>query len=305
MNFDDIIKKWNYSEEFGDFLREVYNEFVLYFGKENELVIYGAFSNTEIVLCNNIYDLLVERKMLGQEGLVKAGDYKRASGVCATDEDIIFDEATETYKIVGTKRLVGLRDFDINSVSNKATAVHEIGHMIKNYFEGVKIEGNRLITRDGLQKTIYELSNKDGVVSKKLLKEEGVGLEEGLNALLEMIIARKLYDPDYKIIGYGTVCAMASVLYDLESIRGAILSSQMKDNKDFIDSLGDDYGKIAEVFDKAYSLNLKMYADLFASDQVKKTNKAELQKVIDEFKSIMKPIYYKERRNNSARDSRS
>ncbi len=306
MNFDDIIQKWNYSKEFGAFLKEIYKEFVLHFGEDKEPIIFEAFKDTEIVLCDNIYDLLIERGLLEQsEGIVKDGDYRRASGVYSANEEIAFDEETKTYKIIGIKRLVGLRDFDINVVSCKATAAHELGHMIKNYFEGAKIIGDILITRFGLMVSTYKLSYENGKVNKTLIKEEAVGLEEGLNSLLEMIIVRKLYDADYKVRGYGTVCAMASVLSNLESIRNLILNSQICDNRDFANALGDNYEKIAKLLDEAYLLDLKMYADIFASDEVKKENTREHQRVIEEFKTIIRPLYYKERGEISARDSRS
>lgn len=76
-NFEEIIKKYNYDEEFSKLLYQIYSEIVSYYG--NEEIVYNAFLNVEIRSVPSIYDYLSENDMLENDNtLITESEKKKA-----------------------------------------------------------------------------------------------------------------------------------------------------------------------------------------------------------------------------------
>lgn len=281
-DFNNIIKKYNYDKEFSVFLYEVYNNLVSYYG--NEDIIYNAFLNTKIINTSNIYDYLKENAMIDQDTLVTEKDLKRSSGIYTSKPLIV--SSNNKYKITEIKRVVLVKDFDINSTHKKATLIHELCHMIKSYEEEYIIKDNILLNRSGLIERYYKLNNKDNIVQMELIREKGVGLEEGLTTLSEEILTRNIVDKDYKQKGYGAVYILAKNLN--EHLNESLVKyASVHHDKDLLyNSFGIDYQELENLSDIVYKLNLKMYSLVFEPEEID-TIKKIIIKIIEDYKTVL------------------
>jgi len=128
-----------------------------------------------------------------------------------------------------------------------------------------------------------------------LISEEGVGLEEGFNSLLEEDIMNKYYNQSYKATGYGGVRESARLLLNVVPLED-ILSKELYKEK--IDS--ELFNKIKIVFDKIYKCDLDLFKYVFDKVKYNETIDEEKKILIEEYKPL-----YKELKEYYARVSRS
>ena len=188
--FKKIIEKYNYNKKFGKLLYQIYLELIKYYGNEN--IVYHAFLDTEIISVPDIYEYLLKNDMLEELQSQTEEDLRRSTGINVSNSNIIEEEGK--FKIVSIKRKVLIREFEIYYNYKIAYLIHELCHMVKNYYEEYKINGNILIRNSGLIKTEFKLKNKNGKIRKRLISEHGVGLEEGFTMLAEACIMRNIID---------------------------------------------------------------------------------------------------------------
>ena len=193
--------------------------------------------------------------------------------------------------------------------------IHELGHAIKSYVNEYRIEGNFLYSRSGLIETkeLLTYDHETKTVTKKLISEKSVGIEEGLNSDLEEQITKKLYDPDYKVVGYGIVKTLAKNFQDKEMtplIKEAELTGEREKFITYLEGrFGEGfYEKIDIILDKAYALGLKELSLLFqeekrkiVSEEIKKLIIEEYNPLLDKMEEIDKEK--KNARNSGSRDS--
>lgn len=292
MKFENIINKYGYTEEFNKFLKEIYYELVKEFGQEE--IIYEALLNTPIVSVDNVYEYLKDNNLLDEsDTLVEEGDLRRSSGVFHSKPAINYN-IDNTYKIVNINRVVAVVNFDLNNDSSKATLIHELCHLVKAYNNEYVIDNNMLLSRNGLVEQTYELSFDGTKVSTKLVKEIGVGLEEGLTSVSEENIAQKIVNPEYKSSGYGVVNSIAKNLLSIPNMREILVSAEMyHDKSELYNTLGSDYNSLEELADRIYKLNLIMFSQAFEPDKMELTKQELITLLNTEYKELV------ERMNNN------
>ena len=284
MYFDNIVKKYGYNEKFSEFLKQVYDELVIYY--KSEELVYEALLNTEIVNINNVYTYLKENGLLESDNtIVTEDDMKRSSGICHSLPEIVYNKVTNTYEFAYIKRVVGVTNLDLTSTSSKATLIHEICHLVKSYYNEYIIEGNILISHSGLIETYYELSFDGEKIVKKLVKEVGVGLEEGLTSVAEEDIIRKTVDSEYKSSGYGAVNDIARNLLISPEIKEALINAEVYHNKSELFELlnNTNYQALENLSDRIYKLNLEMFATIMDFDK--------MNEIAEQMKKILKEEY--------------
>ncbi|MBQ8901875.1 MAG: hypothetical protein IJY87_02265 [Bacilli bacterium] len=272
MKFEKIVQRHSYDIVFSSFLKDVYYELVKYF--KNEEIVFEALFNTKIVSVENVYDYMKDNDLLEDyDTLVTNSDMKRSSGVCQSIPEIIYNPQTNTYNIVNVKRSVAVVNLDLSRTHSKATLIHELCHLIKSYYNEYTIEGNILISHSGLIESHYELSFDGTKVTKKLIKEIGVGLEEGLTSVDEEEITRNIVDSEYTSSGYGVVNSVARNLLQIPDIRDIIINAQIyHDKSEIYDKLGiEDYIILEELANKLYELNLEMFSQAFEPEKMTET----------------------------------
>jgi len=271
MSFEAIVNKHNYSKEFAVFLEKVCEELVNYFNDED--LVYEAILNTPIVFVGNCYNYAKENGFLnspdnGVEAVSQAS-LNRSAGVYLSEPIITFNNGL--YYISEIKRAVLVTNFTADY--SKGTLIHELCHLIKGYYNEYRIDGNILYSYGGLIESQYALSYDGQNVTKTLFKETGVGLEEGLNTIVEEIITIKTFNEQYKSSGYGVVKTVAeNLLLDAEDneLLKVIINAQLYHNyQEIIDILGeDDYQKLNMVVDEIYRMSLEIYAYAFDEEKM-------------------------------------
>ena len=287
MNFDDIVKKHGYVGDLKSFLKQVYDEFVLYYGSDQESIIYEAFLNCPLVN-ENCYTALKSRGFLDNilgDSLVSESDLKRASGVYSSHPTLVYDENTGKYQITDIKRIVVISNLDLKLEYVRSAIIHELSHLVKSYYNEFSVDDNNiLIEKSGLLERKYQLTGREKAINMHLIEERATGLEEGFTSLAEEEISKKIINPDYKVSGYGTVTLVAK---QLSQIPDALIKMKMaeiyKDKSELYETFGDDYYKLEEVVDKMYEYSLAQFASLF--------DRKKMQTITDEFNAYIDKEY--------------
>lgn len=281
---ESVIEKYNYPDDLANFLRDLYHWLIEYFGEDKKDIIDAMFLDTPIFTNTNSYEIVKKYGDLENLGIVKEDDFKRASGVCSFDVDVIWENGE--YKIDKYKRVVSVSG-DISEERVKSDLIHEICHAIKTYYNGFVILGDILIERDGLIIRRSKLINDTDRVRKVFLEEHNVAFEEGLNSLAEEWLAKKVIDPDYEVKGYGLITQMArNVVRGLDCLPELINAQIYKTDVDFIP----EYEKLMAISDLIYQKNLELFEAIFDKEKFNKIN-AELQSIIiNDYNPLIKEI---------------
>ena len=281
---EKLIEKYNYPDDLANFLRDLYPWLIEYFGSDKKDIIDAMFLDTPIFTNTKSYEIVKKYGDLENLGIVKEDDFKRASGVCSFDVDLVYEN--EEYKISNYKRVVSVSG-DISEDLAKAGLIHEICHAIKTYYNGFVILGDILIERDGLIIRRSKLINDTDRVRKVFLEEHNVAFEEGLNSLAEEWLAKKVIDPDYEVKGYGLITQMArNVVRGLDCLQELVNAQIYKTDVDFIP----EYERLMAISDLIYQKNLKLFESIFDKEKFNKIN-AELQSmIINDYKPLIKEI---------------
>ena len=174
--------------------------------------------------------------------------------------EIKYNKDTGNYEIGDVKGIVAFNDNNYNDKVEKSTMIHELCHAIKSANGEYEINGDILINRSGLIEKYYKLSiDENGTVTKSLMKETGVGMEEGFTSLQQEKISRKVFDDEnYKLSGYASVRQMARVIDGLSpEIHDIIIEAQTTHDKTkLISAIGEqNYNNLLYLFDKFYELD--------------------------------------------------
>ena len=229
---EKVIEKYNYPDDLANFLRDLYPWLIEYFGSDKKDIIDATLLDTPIFTNTNSYEIVKKYGDLENLGIVKEDDFKRSSGVCSFDVDVVYEN--KEFKISNYKRTVSVaRDLSLDYI--KSGLIHEICHAIKTYYNSFVILGDILIERDGLIIRRSKLINDTDRVRKVFLEEHNVAFEEGLNSLAEEWLAKKVIDPDYEVKGYGLITQMArNVVRGLDCLPELINAQIYKTDVDFI-----------------------------------------------------------------------
>ncbi len=281
---ESVIKKYNYPDDLANFLRDLYPWLIEYFGSDKKDIIDAMFLDTPIFTNTNSYEIVKKYGDLENLGIVKEDDFKRSSGVCSFDVDVIWENGE--YKIDKYKRVVSVSG-DISEDLAKSGLIHEICHAIKNYYNGFIVVGDILIERSGLIEKKSKLTYVNGRVKKQFIEEHNVAFEEGLNSLAEEWLAKKVIDPDYEVKGYGLITQMARNVVDgLGCLKELVNAQIYKTDVGFIP----EYERLMAISDLIYEKNLKLFESIFDKEKFDKIN-AELQSmIINDYKPLIKEI---------------
>ncbi|HHW69528.1 MAG TPA: hypothetical protein GX747_04245 [Tenericutes bacterium] len=299
----DIKEKYNYDDNFVSLLRKIIVGMILHYGEDKKDIIFDALLNTPIIKCKSgetIYDVLVKYGHYSdtEEGLVKAEDLKRASGVCSLDYAISYNEETQEYNIDNVDKMVVLSNY-IDTEKRPSIIIHELGHLVKQYINNSFIKSNKLYIRSGLAESEIELSFDNGKVKKKLISEKGVGAEEGTNTYDEIKIMRSIFDKEYKSGTYAGVLCCANMLYDNLLLEKDIRDTQFYGNKiEFISAYDEicesqSYEKVEKKIDEIYELDLLAFSQIFDKEKLKETHtliNMKLDELIPELKKYYDKI---------------
>lgn len=262
MSVEDIIQKYNYSEDIANYLRKAYPALVRYF--KNETIVHEALMETPIVLTNNLYKCLLEHGFLNNdqdEGVVSYETLSVCAGVYHGEPIIKYNELKKEYSIERVNRIVAINAYSLIPHEYKGTLTHELCHLVKSYYNEYTINGDTVEERSGLISRKYQLIFKDGKVCKKLWSETGVGLEEAFNAVAEEKITSEIIGDPYKTNGYIVLRQIAKniLAYNIPNLHDIIIEAEMyHDNTRLESVLGPVFYEIMAFVDEIYPMVVKM-----------------------------------------------
>lgn len=262
MNIEDIIKKYNYNDEISNFLRNVYPILVEYFSDER--IVYEALLSTPIKLTDNVYNCLIENGFLKDREdneIVSLETLKFSAGAYHCEPVIKYEKNIDKYTLEGTNRIIAINASSLESNTTKATLIHEISHLIKSYYKEHTIKEDTLVEKSGLINKVYQLSQIDGKVQRKTCFENGVGLEEAFNTIVEEEITSKLIGEKFNTKGYQLMKSLANDIlsYNIPNFKEQLLETEVyHDTTRIVSTLGETYYKLIDFGDKIYPMLLQI-----------------------------------------------
>jgi len=259
-NVDKIIKKHRYINAFAEFIKDVYKELVKLY--KNEEIVFNALMQTEIINVADIYSYLKLNNLIDEDiSFDTIEELKTCESIYFSRPEISHDE-NNNFKIDKIDRVILLKNVDIRYNRGKANVINAICSLIKSYYDEYEIKGNFLIEKEGVSKKRYLLNEDDGVITKTFIKENGVGLENGLNALTEEIVVRNVALENYETKNYGVLKNMTNDFFDTSHLLRLILNAELYHNEEELyNELGSEtYVEFETLCEKIY----RIYKDMFA-----------------------------------------
>lgn len=314
---EEIKNKYGYDEELAETIAMTAESIIDYMGSEYESIILEAISSCKYIIANNfkldengkqvgiaenIYDVLKREGMLEHiEGsTVNDGDLKRAGGVYTSVPRI--SEHEGKFTIDSIDRVIVLPNyFNHNNPASLGTASHETMHLVKAYVKEYEIEGNKLKQRFGLGHGEYSLGVQGGKVIRTLIKETGIGTEEGANTYDELSLIRNTYDSNYEVYGYPYQRSICGYLADGIGLGPIIREAQLTGDIDEVKKLFDTHIDIGfegfnEKMDETVRLEYERFANIFdeekykeSLDKLQKLFETELAPRVRSFEASLKP----------------
>lgn len=199
---ESIISEKAYSENIASMLRLSFPIMIEYYGHEYKDILFHTLKEITIEMPQdetNMYDIVqkytpsnIEKR--AQIGAVKEGELKRASGVHFSNPH--FEIVNGKPVLSGKSEVIAIKG-NSSSLNTLATFVHELSHAFKSNQNGVKLfqdkDGNQiLVTRSGLSVIYSKVSVEDKTIILEDIKEQNIGLEEGINAYDENHIMNQI-----------------------------------------------------------------------------------------------------------------
>lgn len=295
MDFQKIVDRWLYPKDFIPFLKKVYDGLVDYLGKEHERVIYEAILNTKFVFNKSVVDALTDEDMLEVNDMISYGDLQRSSGVYESLPSISFINGE--YQIQQVKRIVVVKSFDQNRSSSVGTFIHELGHLIKGYYQEYELDGDILKKRSGFMVETYQLKEDKGEVKRTLIAKENTGLEEGFNSYFEEEFMKKYFDSHYEALGYGGIRISVAQMLDKLGMKEELIEADLeKDFSIFLRLMEDEELKdLSSIFDRIYECDLGLIKNMMNKEVYEQIVKQRNELIFKDYLALYNKM--KEKRN--------
>lgn len=255
---EKLTQKQNYSEEVQKVIKPIYESMIKEFG--NEQLVFNTLEKTPIISVSNVRSYFESKNGLSinDNAMVNNDAVLRSKGFNHNENHCLYDENTGKYSVVEENTIVVV-DFDATNPEKVGTLIHELGHAIKGQ-NGIQIDGDILTSRNGFIEEKYKLTYENGEVKETLLSEKGIGLEEGLNTILEDKITKEvMHDPNYKSESYQLNRSIGNALIGLLGEDAHIIQEAQltHDYSKISQLLGEDvYNELIEVTDNINRLVL-------------------------------------------------
>ncbi|MBE6140703.1 MAG: hypothetical protein E7172_04115 [Firmicutes bacterium] len=288
MDFENIIKKFNYDQQLATFLENLYQELLIYYGEEKKSIIYETLLNTQIVSTKNCYNYLYSNGYIQDDENEEM--YKVVTGTYFSEPKIEYDFDSKSFKIIDLSRIIVIKNLDLQHEYIKASLIHEIVHAIKSYNKGYEIVGDTLIRRVGLNESAIRLYLENNIVKGNDLFDLGIGLEEGTTSIAEEELMRKMFNENYRVSGYQVINQITKTLIEALSLEESIKNAQFYKNKDELSIDSEIFEKINKILDKIYELTLIMYENIFNLEKIDETTKLIEEILVTQFHPLLKEL---------------
>ncbi len=231
--FEEIQNKYNYDEKIITALEKIVPKVVSYYGLKYRTLIEEALLNCLIIYCNSkeTINIVISREKqidIKKDKSLIGNDLSSLGGVYYSYPIIGYDTNINSYVINGIKRYIIIsHTHNLDSAMGIAVLTHNICHLIKSYMKEYKLVNNTLIRRSGLSFEQYLIETKDTGIVIDLLKDENIGLEEGINSYDEEEIVKMVLDDNYETFDYKNTKYIGLCLKDRLNLKNVINKAEI------------------------------------------------------------------------------
>lgn len=285
----ELISKYGYEENFAETLSILVSSIIDHYGEEYENLVLNAILSCKYIIAGtpenkyeNAYDVLKRENMLDTivgDTIINDSDYKTASGVYQAVPRLSNTEGT--FNIDRIDRIIVLpHNFDENRPVSMGILSHETLHLIKSFINQYSIEENILHERNGFYVADYELSVNEGKIEKRVLKETGMGFDEGVNTHDEYAVMNESYYDNYEASGYAKQRVIAEyILFNLNLkniVDKAILTGEFSELKEILNGVRENgYNEFMSMMDKSIELEYERFKNILNGEKLRDaTNRA-------------------------------
>lgn len=241
----DLITKYNYSEDLAETIVLTAESIIDYYGKEYESTLLDA-----------IYSCPFKIKEPSKRNI---SSFRNRDGYFSS-KPVLTKEGNNVLVGSVQKEIVLPNTFNTDNPAYLGVLNNRMIELVNSTLNEYTINGGELIQRQGLMTTTYSI-NDDLELTKQ--SEVGRGLSEGINSYQTLSIMRSDYDQSYEPIGSDYTRIIAGSLIDGLGLKDIIISSLVTKNTSELENvIADNIGISLEEFlkkiDKITELETKM-----------------------------------------------
>lgn len=253
---EELKEKYKYDEDLIGVLKKIIPATIQHFGKNNEQIILDAISRCEIHFQRegeSIKEYLL--------GFFPDKAIERIPTIATA-----FYESMPIINNgnISSKRLIYITSKVSGSLQNETTIshlVHEIGHLIKSFYNEYAIVNGKIQKRSGISTSTIRKDDK----TKKYVEEEekNVGLEEAINCYDEEKIMSLILGRKYETTTYANQLNKSiNLLFKNKELIESFRQAQIWGTDEHIRILGeDDINRISTYFERVYYSFVAPYSE--------------------------------------------
>lgn len=179
---EQLKQQYNYDDKTINALAKVVPALIKYYSIEYEEIILSALKETEIICCNSYQTISSIKEKEKLTPTIGTSEIKKIEndGIYLSNIKVIYNELQNKYEIIKLNRKIIIsHTFNLDSPKGLEVLILNICRLIKSYNEEYQIEGNTLIHKEGLSKTIKQILKEEEEITLSIQEEKEIGLHIG------------------------------------------------------------------------------------------------------------------------------
>jgi hypothetical protein len=282
---EQLKQQYNYNDKTIKALAKIIPALIKYYSIEYEEIILSALKETEIICCNSYQTISNIKEQEKLTPTIGTSEIKKIEndGIYLSNIKIIYNELQNKYEIIKLNRKIIIsHTFNLDSPKGLEVLILTICRLIKSYNEEYQIEGNTLIHKEGLSKTIKKILKEEDKITLNIQEEKLIGLHIGSllydTEQIESIILKDKYNTHQ----YNYLKLIIKYIKENIDLKETITEDEiLKDNtlKKIYDK-EENYEKLSHTIDKCLEKehNMLMFA---LNREEKNKQEKELQEILE------------------------
>lgn len=228
---DELIKRFNYEEEFAQEIALMAESLADYFGEEFRSIIYDAIASCKFVkatlrknsvIHENVSDVMNRENIFVGENL---NGLKTDRGFFSRPI-LTFDNGH--FKLSSVERIIVLpAHFNSASPESLGILARACIELVKSSYNTYTIRGNVLTTKSGFMIVKENLEYKDGSVVRTVASCIGKSLKRGMDSYDQLCVIRSMYDNLYDVHGEDYERLWAGFILETRGLKDELRLSEI------------------------------------------------------------------------------
>lgn len=179
---EQLKQQYNYDDKIINALAKVVPALIKYYSIEYEEIILLALKETEIICCNSYQTISNIKEKDKLTPTIGTSEIKKIEndGIYLSNIKVIYNELQNKYEIIKLNRKIIIsHTFNLDSPKGLEVLILNICRLIKSYNEEYQIDGNTLIHKEGLSKTIKQILKDEEEITLSIQEEKEIGIHIG------------------------------------------------------------------------------------------------------------------------------